>query len=253
MRFFDFLIIGAQKAGTTAAAYNLSMHPEIAVFDGITEYGQRELEFFNQHWERGADWYLSHCPSGEIVGEKTAELLHRTSCHRRIAEVLPEAKLLIFLRDPVCRAYSQWLMAKFNKGDEPRTFEEAIYSEWQELSTSNYAERFYQCDDCRSCWREGYILKGFYSQQIRSILEHFSVGNICVLVSEVVRKRMDSEYNKIFSFLGTSPYHADFQERFVGRVQAEIPLAARQFLSEIYASHNRELFDLLGYVVDEWN
>jgi len=81
----NFLIVGAQKAGTTAAAYNLNLHPRVSVFDGTTEFGQREIEFFNQHWDKGIPWYLGHFEGLiGIRGEKTAELLHRTACHARI-------------------------------------------------------------------------------------------------------------------------------------------------------------------------
>ena len=120
----DFLIIGAQKAGTTALARNLALHPEISVFSGKTEFGQKEIEFFNQHWEMGAYWYASHFQNtAAMVGEKTAELLHRKICHERMFQTNPEFKLIVLLRSPVERAYSQWRMAALHKRDEPDGFE----------------------------------------------------------------------------------------------------------------------------------
>src|SRR5688572_25508011 len=134
----DFIIIGAQKAGTTAAAFNLNKHPSISVFSGITEYGQAEIEFFNQHWERGSDWYFNQLPDDKIVGEKTAELLHRTICHQRIYLVQPNVKLIVLLRCPIKRAYSQWRMAAFNKKDEVQSFAEVIDAELQILESDKH-------------------------------------------------------------------------------------------------------------------
>ncbi len=59
-RVVDFLIVGAQKAGTTAAAFNLNLHQQVDVFRGVTKFNQYEIEFFNQHWGEGVEWYQSH-------------------------------------------------------------------------------------------------------------------------------------------------------------------------------------------------
>src|SRR4051794_40687659 len=126
----DFLIVGAQKAGTTAAAFNLAKHPDLFVFQGKTSFGQWEREFFNQHWDQGVQWYMTHFDYRKrLVGEKTAELLHRSVAHRRMHETVPDAKLIVFLRCPVERAYSQWKMATRAGWGEHRSFHEVVESE----------------------------------------------------------------------------------------------------------------------------
>lgn len=250
-----FLIIGAQKAGTTAAARNLSTHPSVRVFSGTTEYGQRELEFYNQHWNRGVEWYSSHFANGpHLNGEKTAELLHRTVCHSRMYKVNPNFKLIVLLRNPVERAYSQWKMARFVKADEDDSFEAVILRELGSLADQAAADRFHACyDEGRACWREGYIRKGMYAEHIRSVLEWFPRSNVFIGISEQFRKNKSASYNRIFDFLGVQPFCGAFAEHFVSPRSPPLSSRVRKKLSEIYREPNRQLFSLIGSEVPEWS
>lgn len=250
----DFIIIGAQKAGTTSAVHNLNLHPMIRVFNGVTEYGQREIEFFNQHWERGRSWYFSHFPfTTHVQGEKTAELFHRTICHSRIYETAPKAKLILLLRCPVRRAFSQWKMATFSKNDETRSFEATIESERRALEEPGYRDRFYSLAQSQlSCWREGYLLKGFYYEQLVHLYQVFPRSQICLGISERVRGHKVREYNRFFNFLGVAEFDGPFGEHFVATSHAELSRRARIILSELYRPYNELLFNLIGESVPEW-
>lgn len=250
----DFIIVGAQKGGTTAAAFNLSKHPDISVFLGKTEYGQAEIEFFNQHWDRGVKWYFEQLPKSKRVrGEKTAELLHRTICHERIYSVEPNIKLIVLLRCPIERAYSQWRMAALNKGDETKSFDDVILTEFENIGKSNYTQNFYSCFETGiSCWREGYIIKGFYYEQLNSLFKHFPKQNIFIGISEHILKNKQTEYNKIFSFLNVAPLKADFENRFIGNPSQAISNSTFDLLKQVYSKPNEALFNLLGYEIDEW-
>jgi len=255
----DFIIIGAQKGGTTAAAYNLNMHAGLSLFSGTTEYGQHEIEFFNQHWDRGIQWYFDQLPeSAGLVGEKTAELLHRTICHERIFITQPDVKLIVLLRSPIERAYSQWGMAAFNKKDENRSFEEVILSEAKYLNNHAYLSDFYSCSDTGvSTWREGYIIKGFYSDQLKSLFRFFNKEQIHIAISERVISSKKIEYNRIFSFLKLPLFFPTFEdrfvaERFVGKPPHYIAPSIRGLLQEIYAESNENLFNFLGFEIPEW-
>jgi len=252
-QFIDFIIIGAQKGGTTAAAYNLNKHPDISVFSGITEFRQYEIEFFNQHWECGIEWYREQVPKFGIRGEKTAELLHRTICHERIFQTAPQVKLVVLLRNPVERAYSQWKMAHYNKKDEQLTFEEVINSEINQLNNQVYIEEFYQLkENQKSCWREGYLLKGFYSDQLQSLFRFFPKEQIYIGISERIGKDKENGYNDIFAFLHARPYRDQFEDRFVGKTAAPMISKIERQLKEIYSKPNENLFNLLGYEIEEW-
>jgi hypothetical protein len=96
-KLVDFLIIGAQKAGTTALGRNLNKHPEIFV--------KNECQFFTFCWGYGVDWYRQQLQSTKrLIGEKTPEIVYCDDCATRVQEVCPNAKFILCLRDPVARS-----------------------------------------------------------------------------------------------------------------------------------------------------
>lgn len=108
----NFLIIGAQKAGTTWLAYRLRQHPDVFM-------PPREVHFFDNagNFEKGLAWYESHFEDARgkrVIGEKTPEYSwvggrgpgHLPEVHRNIHAVLPEVRLIMVLRNPVDRAIS---------------------------------------------------------------------------------------------------------------------------------------------------
>jgi hypothetical protein len=124
----DFLIIGAQKCGTTSLYHLLTQHPyvEPAAF--------KELHFFDfdSIFDEGIEWYLQCFPAPKwkdgrrtITGEGTPAFLFYPSVPGRMAKVIPRAQLIALLRNPADRAYSHYQQVAM-KGEETRTFEEAI-------------------------------------------------------------------------------------------------------------------------------
>ena len=107
MRLPGFLIVGGQKCGTTAARFNLGQHPHIA-FTPSAPNQRHELHFFDneQSWPCGVDWYATHfSQSAPLIGETAPNYLSST-CAKRIYTTLPNARLIVLLRNPVDRAYS---------------------------------------------------------------------------------------------------------------------------------------------------
>ena len=112
-RLPDFLIIGAQKCGTTWLAAMLRQHPEVYMPD-------QEVHFFDKagNYKKGMDWYISHfkgAEDGRRVGEKTPDYFwadgrggegHMPDVHRHIHRHLPDVKLIVTLKNPVDRAVS---------------------------------------------------------------------------------------------------------------------------------------------------
>ena len=121
----DFLVIGAEKAGSSWLWRNLSAHPEI--FMPLT----KEIHFFNKtrNWERGPSWYarfFADAPPGTVRGEATPGYLYSEEAPSRIRELLPNAKLIVSLRDPVERAFSAYRMAISKLHIPPCPFETAL-------------------------------------------------------------------------------------------------------------------------------
>jgi hypothetical protein len=104
-----FLIVGQAKAGTTALFKYLCEHPQVV--DPLL----KEPHFWSLHHRHGLDWYRAFFPplppeAGLITGEASPSYLPDADAPRRIAEQLPEARLIVLLRDPVERAYSHFRM-----------------------------------------------------------------------------------------------------------------------------------------------
>ena len=121
-RLPTFLVIGAMRSGTTSLARYLGVHPDVFMAP------EKEVHFFDRHWVRGVDWYrerFAGATTERAVGEATPAYLHDEAAPARIAEVLPQVKLVVLLRDPVDRAYSHYWLER-SLGREPRGFAEAV-------------------------------------------------------------------------------------------------------------------------------
>lgn len=120
-RLPDFLIIGAGRSGTTSLARYMGAHPDVFMAP------QKEVHFFDRYFSRGVDWYrqqFSGARMENVVGEATpAYLWARTA--PRMAHVLPDARLIAILRNPVDRAYSHYWNDR-ELGREPLEFAEAV-------------------------------------------------------------------------------------------------------------------------------
>lgn len=175
----DYLIVGAPRCGTTSVHGWLGAHPMVVPTE-------KEILFFNVHWERGVDWYRSRFPSaGErarfsqqhgrpfVVGDATASYLLHHWTPERAARVVPDAKVIVCLRDPVDRALSQFHAAR-RRGREPlETFEEALAAEPARLGPEvprieadpGYHSRPFHV------W--AYLASGRYADQLERWLPHF--------------------------------------------------------------------------------
>ena len=115
----DFLIVGAQKAGTTSMWTYLGSHPE------IVPSRLKEPRYFDWNYARGQDWYQARFPTQRVLrrfasperdhaltGEASTEYLLHRAAPVRAAELVPEAKIIVMVRDPVDRAFSHYRMVR---------------------------------------------------------------------------------------------------------------------------------------------
>lgn len=149
----DFLIIGAAKAGTSTLFEYVRRHPQVCVSSLCDE---TEPSFFSEDdlFEKGVDWYrrtFSRRRPGQVCGEKStsyARWPQRPCAARRIAETVPDVKLIYAMRHPVDRAYSQYVhrVARELYPDEPPpfTFEQFIERETMCLDSSLYMKQIEQ-------------------------------------------------------------------------------------------------------------
>lgn len=108
----DFVIIGAAKSATTWLQAQLQSDPAVYMPDP-------ELHYFSREYGRGDEWYLSQFRDeaiGRTVGEKSNSYLYDPDAAARLYHHLPHAKLIVQLRNPVERAYSNYCML-FRRGE----------------------------------------------------------------------------------------------------------------------------------------
>lgn len=109
----DFLVIGAQKAGTTWLARNLDVHPEISMARRPGASDPTEIRYFDRHFHRSLRYYARHFEGlpGRLRGDKSPNYctLPASRVHL-IARLLPEARIVLLLRNPIDRAWSNALM-----------------------------------------------------------------------------------------------------------------------------------------------
>jgi hypothetical protein len=119
----DFFVIGAPKAGTTALHAALAAHPGLFM-SGVKEPkffltdgpppsrggGPGDVQTYREHVWRRAEYeaLFAAAPSGALRGESTPFYLYSQPAQERIKALIPHAKLIVILRDPVERAHSNW-------------------------------------------------------------------------------------------------------------------------------------------------
>ena len=164
----DFVIIGAMKCGTSALYANLSQHQH------VERAAKKELNYFDAHFDKGVEWYRSQFPSPRwkdgrrsITGEATPNYLPHPSVPERMAQQLPQARLIVLLRNPIDRAYSHY-HHRLRKIRETRSFEEAIIEEEKTQPHNPF----------------GYLSRGIYVDQLVSWSKFFNEEQMLVLKSE---------------------------------------------------------------------
>jgi sulfotransferase family protein len=247
----DFLIIGAQKAGTTALYSYLREHPALA------GPPWKEVSFFDRHFWRGAAWYRGHFPNTlylrrvraragvePIVGEASPGYLFHPFAPERAAALLHEVRLIALVRNPIDRSLSHY-HHEVALGREPLPFEQAL--EQEETRMEGELERM---RDPRyfshAWWNFTYLARGRYADQLERWLDLVPRERLLVLPSEELLERPRETYKQVLEFLGAPPHELDAYPRIFVRAYGDMDPQTRGRLREYYAEPNRRLYDLLG-------
>jgi hypothetical protein len=237
----DFLILGAQKAGTTALYAYLRWHPQ------ITGPSFKEVSFFDRHYARGERWYRAHMPvrrSG-IVGEASPSYLFHPSAPERVARMLPEARLIALLRNPVDRAFSHY-QHEVALGREELSFEDALAREDERMVGE--VERMLRDPAYFSYawWNYTYVARGRYAEQLERWFGSFASEQLLVLLTDELAADTGATYGSVLEFLGVDAHGLDSYPRIFEREYAGIGPATRSQLEDEFAEPNRRLAELLG-------
>ncbi len=249
----DFLIIGAQKSGTTSLFDLLVTHPKILMPPN------KEVHFFDFQYQNGLSWYYSQLPDKfqslrrNLIGEATPSYLYHLLSAERIYKTLPNTKLIAILRNPVDRAISQY----FFELRQPRIIEtkpilDALLAEEERLKVckeqiltdSSFADPIY--------WRFAYKSRGRYYEQLLRYEAFMKKDRMLILQSEVFFRQPGKTLNQIAEFLNISAEfdYASFKPSNVGGNKENVPGEVYQYLDSYFRPLNLQLFDFIGQEFD---
>lgn len=217
----SFLVIGAMKAGTT------SLYAWLIGHENIVAPAVKEPQFFTLHYDRGERWYRSSFPTGAellargllrrpvLTGEATPYSLFHPLAAERAFKVVPKAKLIALLRDPVTRAWSHYRHER-RHGREPLGFMEAIEAEDERLRGVRERLERETLHRSEAHQRFGYLARGRYAEQLERWFRHFPREQVLLVKSEELFERPARVLSEVTRFLGIPEGHQPFGAHGVG-------------------------------------
>src|SRR3954454_16431318 len=199
----DFLIAGVPKAGTTALHAALAPHPglhlstvkepKFFLSDGPPPAtgGPGDVQTYQEHIWRRDDYeaLFDAAPPGALRGEATPFYLYDPDAHDRIRKLLPDARLVVLLRDPVDRAHSNWTHL-WNAGLEPEA----------DFLTACRAEPRRRADGWAPFWH--YVGLGLYGRQVQHLYQVFPRDQVLLLRYRDLKDRPAATLDRVCQFLG---------------------------------------------------
>lgn len=250
----SFLIVGAQRCGTTSMSRTLGQHP--AVFGAVL---QEEVHYFDTAYGRGRAWYRSHFPlmaaarrAARATGvppvafESSPYYMFHPCAPERIARDLPGVQLIVLLRDPVERAHSAYVHETAH-GFETEPFERALELETARLN--GQAERIAVDSSYFSYSHQhhAYRARGRYAEQLERLEHLFGRDRLHVIDSRDFFTEPERVYDRVLEFLGLpNRGYPDFKQHNA-RPSAPMPASVRAALEEYYRLHDERLAAWLGY------
>jgi hypothetical protein len=248
-----FLIVGAQRCGTTSMYRTLSQHP--AVLKAVLHKG---VHYFDTGYEHGPAWYQGHFPLraraalvrravGEtpLTFESSPYYMFHPLAAQRISRDLPGVKLLVLVRDPVERAYSAHAH-ELARGYETEPFERAL--ELEDHRLAGEAERIVSQPGylSHSHQHHAYRTRGHYAEQLERLGELFGRDRVHVVDSGLFFTDPELVYDAVLDFLGLRHHGYPAFERHNARPRSPMPEALRARLSEHFLPYDERLSRWLG-------
>lgn len=225
----------------------LSLHPEIFMQQGEKHF----FDMVDKHYqitEQDVEMYEnSFATKKRIVGEKTPSYCYLQFAMDRIYNYNKDIKLVLILREPIARAFSEYNMnLKVNgktlsdvaEDDIIRDFEEEEHISLSEITQNGLY----------------FVVRGFYDEIIEYILGTFPHENLYIAISEEIQQNKQLEYNQMMKFLGVNKEIAIHEnlDTHVGTYHRKLPSRLEKKLYHIYRPHIDRLYTILGRRIESW-
>ena len=239
-----FLFIGVQKSGSTSFIRYMNAHPDIYCHDSEIHYFDPYVKLeYNE--DDHTNYEKKFKTNKKVIGEKTPSYMIDRLTIDRISEYDPSMKLIIFLREPIQRAYSQFNMNQLYKRKEHRGGNDHFTKKIKEQTGLS---EFHP--------RGGIIQRGYYYEQITYLYSKFPKENVHIRISEENKEDILNCYNEIFDFLGVKrldfPDIEHVSDARIGKYKEPLNGLNKKLLYKIYKPHNKKLYELLGRSIGAW-
>jgi hypothetical protein len=249
MRALDFMVLGAQKSGTSALAAFLGEHPGICISDPkeVHVFDADEASLTLDHIDaRYASAFAGKEHNYALLGEATPIYMYFTDIARQLHNYNPKLKILIVLRNPVERAYSHYCMER-ERGNEHRPFWIALALEWLRLKKDSKPR---DENSAHRLW--SYRNRGYYSHQLEAIYKVFSRDQVHVISNEALRDRQDATLDNIFDFLNVPRVVIPGRLVFTLNTDVREVSFCRFLLRIAYRRETRRLQKYVDFPTDAW-
>jgi len=241
----NFMVVGAQKAGTSALDYYLRQHPTIKM--GL----KKELHFFDNdlHFKkRNVDYsplkkYYPERDNKYIYGEVTPSYVFWKGAMERIKKYNKKMMLIAILRNPIDRAFSSWNM-EVKRGNEHRSFRQSIDEEINDILKGNK----------KNSLLGTYVSRGLYFEQITNMKKLFPQNQILFIRYEDYMVNQKTVLRDVFSFLKVKEYQNNIELKSVHKINYDNEMTGeeRKILIDFYKEDISRVENKLNWDCSDW-
>ena len=246
----SFIILGAQRAGTTTLYRVLSEHPAVA-----RPTVSKGIGYFDVHYAKGARWYRGHFPLARLARrrhgphattfESSGYYLFHPLAPERIARDLPDVRVVAMVREPVERAYSAH-RHELSRGFETEEFERAV--DLEDERTAGEAEKMVADPSYVSFEHRhhSYLARSRYSEQIDRYLDALGPERVYVVDADVFFADPVVEFERLRAWLGLPSWKPAKVEQWNARPRLPMSAELRERLDRYFAPYDARLAEQMG-------
>lgn len=248
----SFLLVGAQRCGTTSLYRALISHPNV-----VRPLMTKGVNYFDTNYQCGMNWYLGYFPTRFVarryspcdrefpeIFEASGYYMFHPYAAARIAEALPSVRIVAMVRDPVQRAYSAY-KHELARGFETESFERALQLEDQRIQpelAKMLGDEDYQSDVYR---HQAYRRRGHYAEQLQAFITLLGRNQVHIVESERFFTQPEAEYSRLLNFLHLPIEMPQSFERFNARPGSNLSPDIELGLRKHFEPHDVALGKLL--------